>query len=257
MLSREVEEFARCPDRYTYLGPGVERSDEGRYCVIQGPHWAGVTGLRLEPDEIDATVARVRELVPAEKHTVWWFDDGVRPADLVEQLRARGFREPADGVGLLYAIACVEPPAPGPADVEIRRVTGFDDYFAAQEVMWRAFETPPERRAQQEPHVRAEFESAQEAGTPVTFLALVDGRPAALGRSIYSDRGVFLIAGAVEEWARGRGVYRSLVRARWDDAVARGTPVLVTETVPDTSYPILKRLGFVDVCTMRRLEDVR
>jgi hypothetical protein len=27
--------------------------------------------------------------------------------------------------------------------------------------------------------------------------------------------------------------------------------------VPGTSYPILKRLGFVDVCTVRRLEDTR
>jgi predicted GNAT superfamily acetyltransferase len=61
----------------------------------------------------------------------------------------------------------------------------------------------------------------------------------------------------VLEWARGRGAYRALVRARWDDAVARGTPALVTEALPDTSYPILKRVGFVDVCTIRRLEDVR
>jgi hypothetical protein len=47
------------------------------------------------------------------------------------------------------------------------------------------------------------------------------------------------------------------VRARWDDAVARGTPALVTEALRDTSYPILKRLGFTDVCTIRRLEDPR
>jgi predicted GNAT superfamily acetyltransferase len=64
-------------------------------------------------------------------------------------------------------------------------------------------------------------------------------------------------AGAVLERARGRGVYRALVRPRWDDAVARGTPALITEANPGTSYPILKRVGFVDVCTIRRLEDPR
>jgi hypothetical protein len=74
---------------------------------------------------------------------------------------------------------------------------------------------------------------------------------------VYSDHGVFLIAGAVAEWARRRGVYTALVRARWDDAVARGTPCLVTEALPGTSYPILKRLGFEDVATIRRLEDPR
>jgi predicted GNAT superfamily acetyltransferase len=75
--------------------------------------------------------------------------------------------------------------------------------------------------------------------------------------SIPSDRGVFLIGGAVARWARGRGLYRALVRARWDDAVARGTPTLVTQANPATSSPILRRLGFEQVCEIRRLEDVR
>ena len=74
---------------------------------------------------------------------------------------------------------------------------------------------------------------------------------------MYSDRGVFLIAGAVLEPYRRRGVYRALVRARWDDAVERQTPALVTEALEDTSYPILTGLGFVDVGATRRLEDVR
>jgi predicted GNAT superfamily acetyltransferase len=68
---------------------------------------------------------------------------------------------------------------------------------------------------------------------------------------------VFIIGGSVLAGARGRGAYRALVRARWDDAVARGTPALVTEAMPGTSYPILKRLGFVDVGVLRRLEDRR
>jgi len=73
--------------------------------------------------------------------------------------------------------------------------------------------------------------------------------------AVPSACGVYLIAGAVATWARGRGLYRALVRARWDFAVARGTPVLVTQADPQTSYPILKRIGFEDVCAIRRLED--
>ena len=92
-------------------------------------------------------------------------------------------------------------------------------------------------------------------GVPVGFLASFEGRPAASAMSIPSTRGVFLIAGATAPWARGHGLYRALVRARWDDAVARGTPALVTQANPDTSYPILKRLGFEDVCEIVRLED--
>jgi hypothetical protein len=94
-------------------------------------------------------------------------------------------------------------------------------------------------------------------GVPVSFLARLDGRPAATAMSIPSPRGVFLIGGCTAEWARGRGLYRALVRARWDDAVRRGTPALVTHAKPDTSLPILERLGFVEVCRLRRLQDVR
>jgi hypothetical protein len=47
------------------------------------------------------------------------------------------------------------------------------------------------------------------------------------------------------------------VRARWDEAVRRGTPALVVQANPATSLPILLRLGFVEVCTQRRLEDPR
>ena len=43
---------------------------------------------------------------------------------------------------------------------------------------------------------------------------------------------------------RGRGAYRALVRARWDHAAARGTPLLVVQA-GDLSAPVLDRLGFV------------
>lgn len=238
------------------LSPDVERFADERVCIVQGTVWAGVSGVRVGLEEVDALVGEVRERVPPEKLLTWWLDPDA-PAGLETRLRALGLREPQDRGYRLHALACVDAPAPGPESVHVRRVEALADYERALEVMWEAFETPAERIAQQRPHVAAEFEAHRSAGVPVSFLAELDGRPAGLGRSVYSDRGVFLIAGAVAPWARGNGVYRALVRARWDDAAARGTPALVTEALPDTSYPILKRLGFADVCEIRRLEDPR
>jgi len=252
-----LREFAQNPDRYTNISADVDRYADERVCVIQGSTWAGVSGVRVAADDVEALFAEVRERVPPEKSLVWWLDPGTQPPDLHERLVALGLREPRDRGSLLHALACVDEPPPGPAYVDVRRVETYEDHLTATEVMWEAFATPDDRRAAQRKHLRTEFEAARAASVPVTFLAHLDGRPAGLGRSIYSDRGVFLIAGSVLEWARGRGVYRALVRARWDDAVARGTPALVTEALPDTSYPILKRVGFVDVCTIRRLEDPR
>jgi GNAT superfamily N-acetyltransferase len=252
-----IREFAQNPDRYTRISGDIDRYVDDRVCVIQGSIWAGVSGIRVEAEDVEALVAEVHERVPAEKTLVWWLDPQARPADLYDRLLALGLRPPKDGGGLLHALACVEEPPPGPPGIEVTRVETFEDHLAATEVMWDAFGMAPERRETQRQHLRTEFEAARDAEVPVTFLARTDGRPAGVARSIYSDRGVFLIAGSVAEWARGRGIYRALVRARWDDAVARGTPALVTEAKPDTSYPILKRAGFVDVCTIRRLEDVR
>ena len=43
--------------------------------------------------------------------------------------------------------------------------------------------------------------------------------------------------------ARGRGAYRALVRARWDEAVRRGTPSLVVHA-EEASRRVLERIGF-------------
>jgi hypothetical protein len=257
VIDQRLREFAQSPDRFTSLSADVERFVDGRVCVIQGTVWAGVSSVRVEPDEVEALVEEVRRRVPPEKLTTWWLDPDARPADLHERLLALGFEEPQDRGALLHALVCVEAPPDGPADVEVRRVATFDDHLAPVEVLWETFETPLGRREQPRRHLRTEFEAARAAGVPATFLARLDGRPAGVGRSIYSDRGVFLIAGGVLPWARGRGIYKALVRARWDDAVARGTPALVTEAIVDTSYPILTRVGFVEVGTIRRLEDRR
>ena len=130
-----------------------------------------------------------------------------------------------------------------------------EDYAAAREIQWEAFEVPPERREAQRKRTRADFDESRANGVPVGFVATLDGRPAAAATALPSTRGVFLIAGATAPWARGHGLYRALVRARWDYAVERGTPVLVTQANPATSYPILKRLGFEDVCEITRVED--
>jgi GNAT superfamily N-acetyltransferase len=257
MLSDELRAFAQNPDRYTWVSADVERYADDRMCIVQGTVWAGISGVRVSAAEVEPLLAEVRERVPAEKAQAWWLDPDTQPPDLYERLLALGLGEPNDHSGLLHALACVTPPPPGPGDVTVRRVDSYEEHLTAVGVMWEAFGTTEERREQQRPHLRQEYDAAREAGVPITFLARLDGRPAGVGRSIYSDRGVFLIAGAVEEWARGRGVYRSLVRARWDDAVARNTPALVTEAMPETSYPILKGLGFEDVCVIRRLEDRR
>ena len=62
------------------------------------------------------------------------------------------------------------------------------------------------------------------------------------------------MGGAVLPEARGRGVYRALVRARWDHTVECGTPLLVVQA-GDMSGPILTSLGFESHGEIRLYSD--
>jgi predicted acetyltransferase len=66
--------------------------------------------------------------------------------------------------------------------------------------------------------------------------------------------GGFLAFGGTHPDWRGRGAYRALVRARWDEAARRGVPVLATHARP-TSRPILERLGFRTLSQVHVLLD--
>lgn len=258
MIDAALREYAEVPDRFTPVpeGSSVTRLDDGRICIIQGATWAGISGPRFEEHELDDVIAHVHDAVPADKRQVWWIGPSARPANVVDLLLARGFVPAPDGPEVRAMVLQSAPPPPQ-TDVQVRVVETFEDFVASREVQWEAFQVPDERREAQREHLRTEFDESMANELPVTFLAVVDDAPAATGMAIPSERGVFLIAGSTAPWARGRGLYRALVRARWDYAVARGTPALVTEAMVDTSYPILQQLGFVEVCTIRRLEETR
>ena len=99
--------------------------------------------------------------------------------------------------------------------------------------------------------------AAERAGhTPRMYLAFVDGAPVGAASALIEDDcpAAMLISGGVLAEARGRGAYRALVRARWDDAVAAGQPALVVHAGA-MSRPILERLGFHAVAEQEVLLD--
>ena len=87
-----------------------------------------------------------------------------------------------------------------------------------------------------------------------SFTALIDGRVVGTATAYVGDAGVNLFGGSVAEDARGRGVYRALVQARWELANERGTPAL-TMQAGRMSKPIAERLGFEFVGQARLYVD--
>jgi hypothetical protein len=215
--------------------------EEYAFAYDFGHRWAACEGLRVH--DVDRVVAEVAELVARSGAEIcsWWLTERSTPADLEQQLLARGLH--VIELDYLHAgmLSTTAPPeVPG---IEVRRVETLADHAIARRL------SRPELSDEQ---LALEWENGDEP----TWLASVDGRPASVGRAIYTRAGAYLMGGETAAWARGRGAYRATVRARWDEAVRRGTPALAVGAGP-MSRPVLERLGFEQVLQFRRLESVR
>ena len=259
MIDPALAEYAETPDRFAPIPEGSSVTAGGRRADLHrpGPDLGQHQRRPASTSTSSTTCSRhVHDRVAPDKRQTWWIGPTARPANLVALLQERGFVLAPDGPEV-RAMVLTSPPPEAPSGIDVRRVETFDDFLASRDVQWDAFDVPQERRELQKQHLRSDFDESMQHKVPVGFLAYLDGKPAATGLAIPSPRGVFLIAGSTAGWARGRGAYRALVRARWEYAVEQGTPALVTEAMVDTSYPILQRLGFTEVCTIWRLEETR
>ncbi len=220
-----------------------------------GGTWMAVQRVRLRDGEIDDAVDAARSFMRVTGASVasWWLSEHSTPADVEQRLLARGLRAVERDYLLDGMLLTSEPPA-GPPGVEARIVQSADEFVAATEAQYAAFETPTERRRDVAALVD-EFELERQSDVVRLYAAWLDGRLVGAGRAIFSPRGASLAGGSTVPWARGRGVYRALVRARWDDAAARGTPALAVGA-GSMSAPILARLGFETTCRFRQIEDV-
>lgn len=259
MIPPEVAALAEDPSA---SGPdpapesGLRRILTDRYCVLFMPVDTSVSRLRLREDEVEDAVAEIRALTAgAPGKTAWWVGSSAAPGDVRERLLALGLR-PATDPGWEprgTAMATVTPP-PGSEGVVARLVETYEEFVRANEIGWEAFGLTADERAQHLTILPERWEAALAGHANVTFMAWVDGEPAGIARALLQPEGAVLLGGGVLPWARGLGAYRALVRARWDAAVARGTPALAV-TAGAMSRPILERLGFQSVATVEVLLD--
>ncbi len=242
-------ELAENANTYTPLGPADERDVTDRYVLWMGrgdaPSWNVAQRFRLRDDELDQVREEIHTRLRAKGRLACTWEVGTHatPGDLVDRLLERGLVD--DSTPLAIGMVLTEPPAGGRPDIEVRAATTPDEKLAAARIAAIAFGMP-------EPEAVSDRED--DGGDNVVYVAYVDGEPAARGTASFSAHGVTLFGGATLPDARGRGAYRALVAARWDEAVRRGTPALVTQASP-MSRPILARLGFHEVCEIRILLD--
>lgn len=247
-MLREVAEY---PNSFGPLGPRDERIDTGRYtlCLGMGRTWNTVQRQRFALEELDDVLAEVRATLRERgRDRTQWEVGSSAPAGLVDALLQRGLTHDADPRAIALVLTR-EPPVPGPGLVA-RRVETFEEFEAANAVQWAAFGMPGEDLAE----ARVQLPERWRDTVNLMHAAWFDGELVGAGTSAPTDHGLLLYGGATLPRARGRGAYRALVRARWDEAVARGTPALLTQAGA-MSRPILERLGFERIGAVEMLVD--
>jgi GNAT superfamily N-acetyltransferase len=252
-----VRRLALCPFHELPAPPDVERVElDGAFIGINrwptaqvaGIHGSGPSDLRAMID-VARTVARER----SKSIIAWWVppdQDHVVPA-----LEAAGLvnKDTPGFEAIENALALVA--APGVDDVtegvEVRELDTWDDFHSAMRVGEQTFGMP----SVSDDLLRARYDDYRHPDNPGRgFVALIDGRVVGTSYAAFGDAGVNLFGGSVLPEARGRGVYRALVRARWEAAVDRGTPALTVQA-GRMSRPICERLGFGFLAPVRVFVD--
>ncbi|MFL5927568.1 MAG: hypothetical protein ACJ77E_11605 [Gaiellaceae bacterium] len=264
MISEDVRRFAEDPSAYGEIAAdsGYERVLTESYCVLFGsvPTFTSVSRLRLDPDDVAEAIAEIRALVADRGHreAMWWVGPSATPADLADRLRVHGLVPDERAGSEPHATTMVltrEPPA-APEGVEARRVADLDEFRLANRIAGAAFGEPESEIAAWDAIAENRFAAERAGLAPRTYLGWLEGEPAATARAVFDGTcpAVSMMSGCVLPHARGRGLYRALVRARWEDAVAAGTPALTTQAGV-MSRPILERFGFEPIAEQEVLLD--
>jgi len=169
-------------------------------------------------------------------------------------LRTYGLVDPDPPYDPVCAAMVLETEPPPVPDVTVTRVETFEQHLAGLEVMLTSSEWDAEAAADQRARARDTYERRTRRGG-YQWLALVDGEPVAFAAADRAAAGLFLAGGSTLPAARGRGCYRALVRARWEESVRLGSPGLAVQSQYATSAPILRGLGFTEVAQVHTLLD--
>ena len=219
------------------------------------PEFGSASRIRFG-SEVDDPVREVRAWFAARGRDrfVWSLGPSTTPTDLERRLLDLG-AEPNPTQSESTAMVLDHEPPESPESVALRRVGTFEDYVTRWEIIFEAFRMPEGEREDVRATLAVRWPEIAADETGWDYLALIDGVPAAMGGARRTEPGpLYLSGGATLPSGRGRGLYRALVRARWEDAVRLGSAALVVQA-SDMSRPILEQLGFRATGAIRLLAD--
>lgn len=219
------------------------------------PGWGGgVFWCDLDESNADAAIsATVEHFRPLSRKFEWKHYAYDRPPDLTDRLRAAGF-EPDDEEALVIGeVGVVRQRLAGaaqPLGVTVRRLREDPEGAAAD---WQGVNDLHRAVWDEDATARNASIAANIAADPrgtSMWVAVAEGTVVCAARANFHEGSDFasLWGGSTLEEYRGRGIYRSLVSRRAEEAAERGFRFLQVDASPD-SRPILERLGLRTLTT--------
>jgi GNAT superfamily N-acetyltransferase len=251
-MNSSLSAFAEDPAAHLPAPAGAIVVDETRFhlSVSTEGRRAGVCRLRLGAADVGDVFAEIRRRAPRAR-TEWIVGPSSTPDGLEDQLRTLGARDQDPPLTSRVAALATDVAPPRADAVAVRRVETYDDFLVGLEVSVAGWELS-EADAERERGWAAETWERRRIRPGGEWIASIDGEPVAYAGAIAGPVGLFLTGGVTLPQARGRGAYRALVRARWDEAVGRGTPALVVHA-EEASRRVLEAIGFERVCEIVEL----
>ena len=224
-------------ETHVHAMPGREVRDLGDAIMLHDPidpepFWNRLAAIRW-PDDPTTFDRRLGEMLVlfaslGRQPHVWPSPLHDTPADLVERLRANGFRDTGGGYVMVLADpAPVQALAAHPlaVDVTIERLSGIrgrradEAATAIVEVLSDAFDVGSDRRL----GVTAETVTSLARPQFTHYLARLSGRPVAVARRATFDGISYLSSIGTAAWGRGRGFGRLVTAIASSDAIAAGS----------------------------------
>jgi len=217
------------------------------------PEAGGAHRMRFTSKDAEERIEAVRQWFgdQGREEFVWWIGPSATPPDLEARLLARGAAWWREGV---IASMLAEHPPPSVSGIDVRRVETYEEFVIARDIAWTVVGFTAEQSAEVLTTLPEKWEARISSDDGAAYLAYVDGKPAASADMLFLSFAGFLSGASTLPEHRSRGIYRALIRARWDDAVRRGTPALIVGAGA-MSRPILERIGFRTVAEQHLLLD--
>jgi GNAT superfamily N-acetyltransferase len=173
-----------------------------------------------------------------------------KPDDLKERLLTHGF-SPEDGEAVMVlSIADAPEKLKQPVSHDIRRITEPKKLADADRVVYKVWKDDPfwdGSRQGASQYILPMWEADPESCS--VYIAYVDEQPVSYSRIDFPRNNPFasIWGGSTLPDYRGRGLYSALIAARLQEAEKRGYQYLTVDANPETSMPILQKLGFVTI----------